>query len=48
MSFANASWMPEMIRFPLASGMITVIGTLTIFLAGILTANVISRIRRTA
>ena len=35
MSFAKAPWMPELIRFPLISLMITVIGTLTIFLVGI-------------
>lgn len=44
MSFAKASWMPEAIRFPLASGMITVVGTLTIFLVGIVTAGVRNRV----
>ena len=33
-SFSKADWMPESFRFPLASGMITVIGTLVIFLVG--------------
>ncbi len=39
MSFAKAAWMPEAFRFPLAGGMITVIGTLTIFLVGLIVGN---------
>lgn len=35
MSFAKAPWMPEAIRFPLTSLLVTVIGTLTIFLVGL-------------
>jgi len=39
MSFAKASWMPELIRFPLNGLMITVIGTLSIFLVGLLVSR---------
>jgi len=35
MSFSKAPWMPELIRFPLNSLLVTVIGTLTIFLVGL-------------
>jgi SSS family solute:Na+ symporter len=42
MSFAKAPWMPELIRFPLTSLLVTVIGTLTIFLVGLAA----SRLRR--
>ncbi|MCB1230360.1 MAG: sodium:solute symporter [Verrucomicrobiae bacterium] len=46
MSFAKADWMPESFRFPLASGMVTVIGTLTIFLVGLGVASLRSRVSR--
>ena len=38
MSFSGAAWMPELIRSPLNSLMTTVVGTLTIFLVGIVIA----------
>lgn len=43
MSFAKAPWMPEILRFPLASLLVTVIGTLTIFLVGLAVAAIRSR-----
>jgi len=36
MSFSQASWMPDLIRSPLNSLMVTVVGTLTIFLCGLI------------
>ncbi len=39
MSFANASWMPDTIRYPLHKSLIVAIGTLSIFLIGSLTAR---------
>ena len=39
MSFANASWMPDTIRYPLHQSLIVAIGTLSIFLIGSLTAR---------
>lgn len=39
MSFAKADWMPEPLRFPLSGLTVTVIGTLTIFLVGLLVSQ---------